>query len=59
MGVASPSNNRVQIVGNDNIQFTKAPKVLRGMGLSHLTKNERAKGGIGREGHVSGGELMR
>src|SRR5438067_6439573 len=37
-----PWGNRVEIVGYDNIQFTKAPNVLRGMGLSHLTKNEKA-----------------
>jgi hypothetical protein len=35
--------NRVEIVGYDNIQFTKAPNVLRGMGLMHLAKNEKAK----------------
>ena len=34
--------NRVEIVSYDNVQFTKAPHVLRGMGLSHLSKNERA-----------------
>jgi predicted enzyme related to lactoylglutathione lyase len=37
-----PWGNRVEIVGYDNIQFTKAPNVLRGMGLSHLAKNEKA-----------------
>jgi lactoylglutathione lyase len=38
-----PLGNRIEIVGYDNIQFTKAPNVLRGMGLMHLTKNEKAK----------------
>src|ERR1700751_5501398 len=38
-----PWGNRVEIVGYDNIQFTKAPNVLRGMGLTHLAKNESAK----------------
>src|SRR5438874_4074646 len=38
-----PWGNRFEIVGYDNIQFTKAGNVLRGMGLSHLTKNEKAK----------------
>jgi lactoylglutathione lyase len=38
-----PWGNRVEIVGYDNIQFTKAVNVLRGMGLSHLTKNASAK----------------
>src|SRR5881394_1174596 len=35
-----PWGNRIEIVSYDNIQFTKAPNVLRGMGLSHLP-NER------------------
>ena len=34
-----PWGNRFEIVGYDNIQFTKAPNVLRSMGLSHLLKN--------------------
>jgi lactoylglutathione lyase len=38
-----PWGNRVEIVGYENIQFTKAPNILRGMGLTHLTKNENAK----------------
>ena len=38
-----PWGNRVEIVGYDNIQFTKAPNVLRGMGLTHPAKNEHAK----------------
>jgi len=37
-----PWGNRIEIVGYDNIQFTKAPHVLRGMGLSHLSKNDQA-----------------
>jgi lactoylglutathione lyase len=37
-----PWGNRVEIVSYDNIQFTKAPNVLRGMGLSHLSKNKTA-----------------
>ena len=37
-----PWGNRIEIVGYDNIQFTKAPNVLRGMGLLHLSKNENA-----------------
>ena len=37
-----PWGNRIEIVGYDNIQFTKAPNVLRGMGFSHLSKNEKA-----------------
>ena len=37
-----PWGNRVEIVSYENIQFTKAPNVLRGMGLSHLPKNKNA-----------------
>jgi lactoylglutathione lyase len=37
-----PWGNRIEIVGYSNIQFTKAPNVLRGMGLTHLSKNKSA-----------------
>ena len=37
-----PWGNRIEIVGYDNIQFSKAPNVLRGMGLTHLGKNAKA-----------------
>jgi predicted enzyme related to lactoylglutathione lyase len=37
-----PWGNRVEIVGYDNIQFTKAPHVLRGMGLADLGKTPSA-----------------
>jgi lactoylglutathione lyase len=37
-----PWGNRIEIVGYDNIQFSKAPNVLRGMGLTHLSKNAQA-----------------
>src|SRR5947207_11398107 len=37
-----PWGNRIEIVGYGNIQFTKASHVLRGMGLSHLSKNDAA-----------------
>jgi lactoylglutathione lyase len=45
-----PWGNRVEIVGYDNIQFTKAPNVLRGMGLTHLAKNESAKQELAEKG---------
>jgi len=37
-----PWGNRVEIVGYDGVQFSKAPNVLRGMGLTHLSKNAKA-----------------
>jgi hypothetical protein len=42
------SGNRAEILGYDNVQFTKAPNVLRGMGLM----------GTGREGHGAGVGLI-
>jgi extradiol dioxygenase family protein len=37
-----PWGNRIEIIGYENIQFTKAPHILRGMGLAHLAKSESA-----------------
>jgi lactoylglutathione lyase len=37
-----PWGNRIEIVGYDKIQFTKAPHVLRGMGLTRLVKTPEA-----------------
>ena len=49
-----PWGNRVEIVSYENIQFTKAPNVLRGMGLSHLPKNKNAIEEL-TSGHSEGG----
>ena len=37
-----PWGNRIEIVGYNNIQFTKAPYVLRGMSLTDLAKTPQA-----------------
>jgi catechol 2,3-dioxygenase-like lactoylglutathione lyase family enzyme len=37
-----PWGNRVEIVAYENIQFSKTPQVLRGMGMTQLSKNESA-----------------
>ncbi|ACB94639.1 VOC family protein [Beijerinckia indica] len=37
-----PWGNRVEIVGYADIQFSKAPNILRGMGLTHLSKTPQA-----------------
>ena len=37
-----PWGNHIQVVGYRDIQFTKAPDVLRGMGLDGLDKSDRA-----------------
>ncbi len=44
-----PWGNRIEIVSYDNIQFTKAPNVLRGMQLE-LTKNESAQAELEEKG---------
>jgi lactoylglutathione lyase len=38
-----PWGNRIEVVDYRDIQFTKAPNVLRGMGLDHLGKSEKAR----------------
>ena len=45
-----PWGNRIEIVGYDNVQFTKAPHVLRGMRLSHLSKNDAARKELAEKG---------
>ncbi|WP_036552957.1 VOC family protein [Nisaea denitrificans] len=37
-----PWGNRIEIIGYENIQFTKADHVLRGMGLDYLRKTDAA-----------------
>ncbi|WP_442756107.1 VOC family protein [Methylocystis sp. JAN1] len=37
-----PWGNRVEVVAYENVQFSKAPNVLRGMNLAHLSKNPQA-----------------
>jgi predicted enzyme related to lactoylglutathione lyase len=37
-----PWGNRIEIVAYQNIQFSKAPPVLRGMRLTHLSKKDSA-----------------
>ena len=49
-----PWGNRIEIVGYENIQFTKAPNVLRGMGLAHLSKNESAMRELSAKGMAPG-----
>ncbi len=45
-----PWGNRIQVVDYREIQFTKAPAVLRGMGLDGLTKTEDAREELQRKG---------
>jgi lactoylglutathione lyase len=48
-----PWGNRVEIVGYENIQYTKTRNVLRGMGLTSLSKNENAKKELAEKGMLS------
>jgi catechol-2,3-dioxygenase len=45
-----PWGNRIEIVGYDSIQFSKAPNVLRGMGLTHLSKTAKALSELAEKG---------
>jgi predicted enzyme related to lactoylglutathione lyase len=45
-----PWGNRIEIVGYSNIQFTKAPHILRAMGLSHLKKSVAAIAELAKKG---------
>jgi lactoylglutathione lyase len=49
-----PWGNHVQVVAYADIQFTKAPEILRGMGLAHLEKSERAREELRRKGLSEG-----
>src|SRR4051812_14408169 len=40
---SDPWGNTVEVVGYRDVQFTKAPAVLRGMGLDGLEKSESAR----------------
>jgi lactoylglutathione lyase len=38
-----PWGNNVEVVAYEDVQFTKAPKILRGMGLDGLVKTKQAR----------------
>ena len=40
--VLDPSGNRWQVVDYRDVQFTKAPRILEGMGLREIEKSRRA-----------------
>jgi len=48
--IRDPWGNNLQIVGYDDVQFTKAPEVLRGMGLEGLEKSQGAREELRRKG---------
>jgi lactoylglutathione lyase len=48
--VVDPWGNNLQIVDYREIQFTKAPEILRGMGIAGLEKGEKALEELRRKG---------
>jgi len=48
-----PWGNRIEVVEYGNVQFSKAPHVLRGMGLA-LSKNDKARGELAEKGMAEG-----
>jgi lactoylglutathione lyase len=42
MNILDPWGNRIEIVPYDNVQFTKAQHILKGMGVGRLTKAAEA-----------------
>ena len=40
--IRDPWGNNVEVVGYEDVQFTKAPEILRGMGLDGLEKTDKA-----------------
>jgi hypothetical protein len=45
-----PWGNRIEVVQYDEVQFTKAPEVLRGMGLEGLGKTPEAQAELAAKG---------
>jgi lactoylglutathione lyase len=45
-----PWGNHIQVVAYEDVQFTKAPDVLRGMGLERLGKSDQALEELRRKG---------
>jgi lactoylglutathione lyase len=41
--IRDPWGNNLEIVGYEDVQFTKAPAIVRGMGLGKLEKTEKAR----------------
>jgi lactoylglutathione lyase len=52
--VRDPSGNQIEIVDYRDVQFTKAPEVLRGMELAGLDKREGALAELAEKGMAPG-----
>lgn len=56
MNFRDPWGNRIEIVGYEDIQFSKAPHVLRGMELDGLGKSEAAREELAGKGMADAAE---
>jgi catechol 2,3-dioxygenase-like lactoylglutathione lyase family enzyme len=45
-----PWGNRIEVIEYRDVQYTKAPEVLRGMKLDHLDKSDEAKQQLAKKG---------
>jgi lactoylglutathione lyase len=52
LDLRDPWGNHIQVVDYREIQFTKAPEILRGMGLDNLPKTEQAVAELRNKGLV-------
>ena len=52
--VHDPSGNQLEIVDYRQVQFTKAPAVLRGMGVADVAKTDDARAELAAKGMLDG-----
>jgi catechol 2,3-dioxygenase-like lactoylglutathione lyase family enzyme len=50
MNILDPWGNRIEIVAYDDVQFTKAENILRGMGMGRINKTPNAIAELERKG---------
>jgi lactoylglutathione lyase len=48
--IRDPWGNNIEVVAYEDVQFTKAPEILRGMGLDELEKTDEARGELRAKG---------
>jgi lactoylglutathione lyase len=48
--IRDPWGNNIEVVAYEDVQFTKAPGILRGMGLDGLEKTDEARGELRAKG---------
>ena len=53
LNILDPCGNRIEIVPYDDCQFTKAPHILKGMGVAPIGKTASAKAELEKKGMVA------